>query len=72
MLFCVLLYVIATVFQLYLGGDMMYKMRRKPEPTPLATKGIFNLPHQKGIVQDELAFDDTVSYTELGNGLQHN
>ena len=41
----------ATVFQLYHGGDMMYKMRRtKPERTLLQTQGIFNLPHQIGIV----------------------
>ena len=33
---CLLLfYVIATVFQLYLGSVLMYEMRRKPEPTLL-------------------------------------
>ena len=45
-LYCLLLfYAIATIFQLYHGGDMMYEMsRRKPEPTLLLTQGIFNLP----------------------------
>ena len=61
---------IATVFQLYNGGDMMHEMRRKkPEPTLLPTKGIFNLPHHIGMVGEELAFDDTVCYTQQGNGL---
>ena len=33
-----LFYAIATVFQLYHGGDIMYEMRRrKPEPTLLST-----------------------------------
>ena len=36
-------YDIATVFQLYHGGGMMYEMRRKPEHTLLATLGIFNI-----------------------------
>ena len=39
---------IARVFQLYLGGNTMYEMRRrKPdaEPTLLPTQRIFNLPH---------------------------
>ena len=42
-----LFYPIATVFQLYLAGDMMYEMKvgRKPEPTLSLTQGIFNLPH---------------------------
>ena len=40
-----LLYDIATVFQLYHGGDMMFEMRRrKTEPILLPTQGIFNLP----------------------------
>ena len=44
---CLLLfYAMTTVFQLYHGGDMTYEMRRKPEPTPLPTQGIFNLPHR--------------------------
>ena len=35
----VCLLAIATVFQLYHGGDMMYEMRRrKPEPTLLSTQ----------------------------------
>ena len=43
--------VIATVFQLYLEGDEMYEMRRKPEPTLLPmNKGIFNLPHHIGMI----------------------
>ena len=67
-----LFYGIATVFRLYLGGDIMYEMRkRKPEPTLLLTQGISNLPHFIGMVQKELAFDDTVSYTQWGNVLQH-
>ena len=50
----------------------MYEMRRrKPEPTLLLTQGIFNLPHHIGMVREELAFDDGVSYTQRGNGLQH-
>ena len=66
-----LLYAIAMLFQLYHGGDMMYKMRRiKPEPTLLLHEGIINLPHHIGMVLEELTFDDTVSYTQQGNGLQ--
>ena len=35
-----LFYARATVFQLYLGGDMMReKRRKKPEPTLLLTQG---------------------------------
>ena len=64
-------YVIAKVFQLYLGGDVMYEMRRMPEPALLQTQGIFNLPHHIGMVGEELAFDDAVSYTQQGNRLQH-
>ena len=45
-----LFYTIATVFQLYHSGDMMYEMRRrKPEPTLLVTQWIFNLPHHIGM-----------------------
>ena len=45
-----LFYTIATVFQLYHGGDMMYEMRRrKSEPTLLPTQVIFNLPHHIGM-----------------------
>ena len=63
-LFVLLVYAIATVFQLYLGRDMMYEMRRrKPERTFLLTQGIFNLPHHIAMVGEELAFDDAVSYT---------
>ena len=43
---------------------MMYEMRRKkPERILLPTKGIFNLPDHIGVVCEELAFDDAVSYT---------
>ena len=43
---CLLFYAIATIFQLYHGGNMMYEMRRrKPEPPLLPTQWIFNLPH---------------------------
>ena len=45
-LVCLLLFdAIATVFQLYHGGDTMYEMRRrKPESTLLWTQGIFKPP----------------------------
>ena len=57
-----LLYAIATMFQLYHGGDLIYEMRRrKPEPTHLPTQGIFNLAHHIDMVWEELAFDDAVS-----------
>ena len=49
-----LLYAIATMFQLYHGG----------EPTLLPTQGIFNLPYHIGIVWEELAFDDALSYIQ--------
>ena len=55
-----LFYAIVKVF--YHGGDMMYgTRRRKPKP---ALKGIFNLPRHIGMVWEELAFDDAVSYTQ--------
>ena len=63
-----LFYAIATAFQLYHGGDMMYEIRRKLEPTRLQTQWIFNLPHH---IEEEVAFDDTISYTQWVNGLQH-
>ena len=52
---------------------MMFEMgSRKPKPTLLLTQGIFDLPHQIGKIWEELAFDeDAVSYTQLGNWLQH-
>ena len=51
---------------------MMYAIRRrKPEPTLLSTQGIFNFLHHMGMVYEELAFGDPVSYTPHGNGLQH-
>ena len=50
-------------------GDMMYEIRRrKPEPTLLPTQGIFNLPHHVGMVWEELAPDDAVSYTQKEMG----
>ena len=49
--FVVLRHRLATVYQLYLGSDMMYEIRRrKPEPILLPTPGILNLPHHKGMV----------------------
>ena len=71
---CLLLfYAIVIVFQLYHGSENMYQVRkRKPEPTLWQTQGIFNLLHHIGTVWEELAFDDTISYTQWGNGLQHN
>ena len=45
---------------------MMHDMRRKkPKPTLLPTQGIFNLPHQIGMAQEELAFDDGVSSKKM-------
>ena len=73
MFVCLMLFsTIAMVFQLYHGGDMMYELRRKEsEPALLLTQGIFKLPHHIGMVSEELAFDDTVSYTQWRNGLRH-
>ena len=62
---------IATVFQLYFGSDMMYEMRRRPDPTLLLTQRIFDLLHHEGMVGEELAFDETVSYTQQRNGLKY-
>ena len=62
---CCLFYAIATLFHLYYDSDMMYTMRRRMhDPTPLLTQGTFNLPHHIGMVWEELAFDDPVSYTQ--------
>ena len=36
--------------------------RRNPEPTLLQTQTIFNLPDNTGMVWEELAFDDAISY----------
>ena len=59
---CLLFYDITTILQLYHGSDMMYKMRRKkPEPTPLLSQGMFNLLHHIGMASKELTFDDAVS-----------
>ena len=67
-----LVYALATVFQSCHGGDMRYEMRRrKPKPTGLLTQWIFNLPFHIGMVWEELSFDDPVSYTKWGHGLQH-
>ena len=50
---------------------MVYEMRRiKPEPTFLLTQQIFNVPRHIGMVWEELAFDDALSYTQRGNRLQ--
>ena len=66
---CLLLfYAMARVFQLYHGSDMMSEMRRgKPTTTLLRTHRIFNLPYSIGMAWEELAFDDTLSYTQLVN-----
>ena len=61
MVVLLLFYAIARVFQLYLGGDVMNEMREKS--TLLPTQGFFNLPHQIGMVSEELAFDDAVCCT---------
>ena len=46
-----------------------WQRRRNPEPTFLLPKGI--LPYHIAMVRLGLAFDDAVSYTQWGNGLQH-
>ena len=38
--------------------------RRKPKPILLLTEWIFNRPHHLAMLQEELAFDDAVSYTQ--------
>ena len=49
--FCLLLfYSIATLFQLYLDGDLMNELRRKPAPTCLAPAGLFKSAHNVGMV----------------------
>ena len=50
---------------------MIYEMRRKQEPALLSTQWIYNLTHHIYMVWEELAFDDALSYTKWGNGLQH-
>ena len=51
---------------------MMCKIRREgSEPILLLIQWIFNLPHHIDMVWEELAFDDTVSYSQQGSGLQH-
>ena len=60
-------FIAKTVFQLYLGYDIMYeRRRRKPVPTLLQTQGFFNLPHHVGMIYEELAFD-----IRWRNGLQY-
>ena len=62
---------LAIVFWLYLGGDVIYVITGgKPGRTLLSTQGIFNLSPHVGMVWEELVFDDAVSYTQKGNGLQ--
>ena len=62
-LFVVVLCHSNSITVIYYGGDMIYEMRsRMPEPTPLPIQGIFNLPH--GMIWEELAFDDAVSYSQ--------
>ena len=46
----------------------MHEMRRNPEIT--LVQGIFKLTHHIGMIGEDLAFDDDVSYTHWGNGLQ--
>ena len=55
-----LIYAIATVFQSYHGRDIMYEMRRR-KPTLLWTQGV---PHHIGMVLEEPAFYEVVSYTQ--------
>ena len=65
-----LFYATAAVSQLYLGSDMMFDMtRRKPETTLSQTWGNFILPRHIGMVWEELALDDAVSYRQWVNGL---
>ena len=70
---CLLVVVLRhSIFQLYHGGDIMHDIRsRKSEPTLLLTQRIFNHPHHICMVREKLFFDDAVSYTKRGNGLQH-
>ena len=54
-----------TVFQCYIGDDMVYELRkRKPESSILSIQGIFNLLHHIGTVWEKLAFDDAVNYAQ--------
>ena len=53
---------------------MMYEVRRrKSKPTILLTHGIYiDMVWELAFDWlEELAFDDAVSYTQQGNGLQH-
>ena len=60
---CLLFYTVATVFQSYHGGDMMYEMRRKLKLYTFTDSRDLNSPHHTGMVGQELAFDYAVSYT---------
>ena len=42
--------------------------RRKLEPTVVLTQRTFNILFHVGMVGEELAFDDAVSYTQWENG----
>ena len=70
-----LFYAIEKVFQLYLGSDVMFEMRRrKPKPTLLQTqRGLCNLPNHIGMVWEELTFDDTAVEIQIstGDGLEN-
>ena len=53
---------------------MMYDIcneKEKAQAHPLPTQGIFNFPHYIGMICEEFAFHDAVSYTQRDNGLQH-
>ena len=45
--------------------------KEKARAYTFTTQGIFNLPHHIGMVWQELAFDDAVSYTQQVNGFWH-
>ena len=49
------------------GCVMRHEMRRKPKPIP---SWIFKRPHHIGMVREEVAIDNAVSYIQQGNGLQ--
>ena len=67
-----LFYSIATVFNLYHGGDLMHEMRRRKSELPLLpTQRLFNDRHHISIIREELVFDGAVNYAQWVNGLQH-
>ena len=63
---CLLLFYAATLFQLYHGVDMnLWDEKNKAQAYNFTdSNGTFNLPHHIGMVWEELAFDDRVSYTQ--------